>query len=262
HFGEVIRHELAGWDEGPVLLCGMVGARGGWHEMPYLDCPAGIEALAAGMRRVQPPDFPERELWFVPGLRDAAGAVPDVMRGEETQVAALLDSLPGGAHHVCLPGTHSKWVGIRERRVQRIRTFMTGELYSVLRGHSILGALMEGDDSSFDGEAFDAGLRRSGEPGGLTHHLFGVRTTGLSGQVRGDALPSYLSGLLIGHELHGSLAENGGRPGLVHLVGSERLLNVYARALASFGIGVQRHPEDLAAHGLHALWRRRMAVAA
>ena len=263
HFGEVLRHELAGWDEGPVLLCGMVGARGGWHEMPYLDCPAGIESLAAGMQRVQPPDFPERELWFVPGLRDAAaGAVPDVMRGEETQVAALLDSLPGGAHHVCLPGTHSKWVGIRERRVQRIRTFMTGELYSVLRGHSILGALMEGDDSSFDGEAFDAGLRRSGEPGGLAHHLFGVRTTGLSGQVRGDALPSYLSGLLIGHELHGSLAENGGRPGLVHLVGSERLLNVYARALASFGIGVQRHPEDLAAHGLHALWRRRMAVAA
>src|SRR5690606_350189 len=115
-----------------------------------------------------------------PGLRDAgADAVPDVMRGEETQVAALLDTLPRGEHHICLPGTHSKWVGIRDRRVQRIRTFMTGELYSVLRGHSILGALMDGDDSRFEDEAFDAGLRRSGEPGGLAHHLFGVRTTSL-----------------------------------------------------------------------------------
>jgi len=187
--------------------------------------------------------------------------VPDVMRGEETQLAALLDTLPGGTHHACLPGTHSKWVDVRERRVQRIRTFMTGELYSVLCGHSILGALMEGDDSRFDAEAFDAGLRRSGDPGGLTHHLFGVRTTGLSGQFRGEALSSYLSGLLIGHELHGGLAVNGARPRQVHLVGSERLLNVYGRALGTFGVGVARHPEDLAAHGLHALWRRRSAPA-
>src|SRR5690606_27738442 len=262
-FGEVLKHELAGWDDGPVLLCGMVGARGGWHEMPYLDCPAGIDVLAAGMQRVQPPDFADRELWFVPGLRDAGtDAVPDVMRGEDSPVAALHDTLPGRVQHICLPGTHSKWVDVRDRRVQRIRTFMTGELYSVLRGHSILGALMDGDDSRFDAEAFDAGLRRSGEPGGLTHHLFGVRTTGLSDRFRGEALPSYLSGLLIGHELHGGLAGNGARPGLVHLVGSERLLNVYARALTAFGIGVQRHPEDLAAHGLHALWHRRMAVAA
>jgi len=263
HYGEVLRRELAGWEEGPVLLCGMIAARGGWCEMPYLDCPAGIDELAAGMRRVQPPDFRDRELWFVPGLRDAgAHAVPDVMRGEETQLAALLNTLPGGTHHACLPGTHSKWVDVRERRVQRIRTFMTGELYSVLRGHSILGALIEGDDSRFDAEAFDAGLARSGEPGGLTHHLFGVRTTGLSGQFRGEALSSYLSGLLIGHELHGGLEADGARPRQVQLVGSERLLNLYARALSGFGVGVQRHPEDLAAHGLHALWRRRMAAAA
>jgi len=261
-YGEVLRHELADWSEGPVLLCGMVGAHGGWHEMPYLDCPAGIDALAAGMQRVRPPDFADRELWFVPGLRDAgADAVPDVMRGEETQLAGLLDALPAGAHHICLPGTHSKWVSVRDHRIQHIRTFMTGELYSVLRSHSLLGALMDEDDSRFDAEAFDAGLRRSGEPGGLTHHMFGVRTTGLSGQFRGESLPSYLSGLLVGHELHGGLAGNNARPGLVHLVGSERLLNVYARALAAFGIVVQRHSEDLAAHGLHALWHRRMAVA-
>ena len=262
-FGEVLRHELAGWDDGPVLLCGMVGARGGWHEMPYLDCPAGIDDLAQGMRRVQPPDFADRELWFVPGLRDAGvSAVPDVMRGEETQLAALLDTLPRGTHYVCLPGTHSKWVTIGERRVQRIRSFMTGELYALLRGHSILGALMDDDDSRFDADAFDAGLRRSGDAGGLAHQLFGVRTTGLSGRFGSQALSSYLSGLLVGHELHGGLADGAVRPRLVHLVGSERLVDLYARGLAASGVAVQRHSEDLAAHGLHALWERRLPLAA
>ena len=262
-FGEVLAAELAGWDDGPVLLCGMIGARGGWHEMPYLDCPAGIAELAAGMRRVHLPDCEGRELWFVPGLRDAGvDAVPDVMRGEESQLAALLDALPRGVHHACLPGTHSKWVEIRDGRIVRIRTYMTGELYAVLRGHSLLGALMEGDEDRFDPEAFDAGLRRSGETGGLSHHLFGVRTTGLSGQLRPEALAPYLSGLLVGHELHGALADAAVRPAQVHLVGSPRLLDVYARALATFGVGVHRHPEDLAAHGLHALWQRRMPLAA
>ena len=139
---------------------------------------------------------------------------------------------------------------------------MTGELYAVLRSHSILGALMHGDEDRVDPDAFDAGLRRSGEPGGMSHHLFGVRTLGLAGQLRAEALAPYLSGLLVGHELHGALDPHPSRPTLVHLVGSARLLDVYARALAAFGVGVQRHPEDLAAHGLHALWRRRMPMAA
>src|SRR5690606_27526071 len=119
-------------------------------------------------------------------------------------------------------------------------------LYAVLRGHSILGALMEGDEELFDPDAFAAGLRRSGEAGGLSHHLFGVRTKGLSGQLRPEALAPYLSGLLVGHELHAGLSDAAVRPGQVHLVGSPRLLDVYARALTVFGVGVHRHPEDLA----------------
>ncbi|WP_202839412.1 2-dehydro-3-deoxygalactonokinase [Luteimonas saliphila] len=261
-FGAVLAAEMAGWDDAHILLCGMVGARGGWHEMPYLECPAGLPELARHMQRLHPPGFEGRELWFVPGLRDAAEAVPDVMRGEETQLATLLEVLPGGVHQVCLPGTHSKWVTIRDGRVQRIRTAMTGELYALLRKHSILGALMPDDDSRFDAYAFDAGLRRSVDPGGLLHHLFGVRTTGLSGQFEGAALASYLSGLLVGHELHAcGLTDDGPRPAQVHLIGSARLLGVYARALTTLDVGVQRHPEDLAARGLHLLWARRMQAA-
>lgn len=259
-FGEVLAQEIAGWDDADILLCGMVGGRGGWHEMPYLPCPAGNHDLALGMQRFQPPGFDDRVLWLMPGLRDMSDPVPDVMRGEETQLAALLDTLPGGSHLVCLPGTHSKWVAVDGGQVQRIATAMTGELYALLRQHSILGRLMPVDEVSFDGSAFDAGLERSAEAGGLLHHLFGVRTTGLFQQFSESALPSYLSGLLIGHELRASgLLSQAPRPVQVHLIGNDRLLMSYAHALATLGVGVQRHPEDLAARGLHALWSRRAA---
>src|SRR5690606_11324580 len=181
------------------------------------------------------------------------GAVPDLMRGEESQLAALLERLPPGRHRACLPGTHSKWVTIRDGRIDRIHTAMTGELYGLLRRHSLVGALMPGDDEGFDSAAFDAGLARSAEASGLLHHLFGVRAAGLAGRY-GDGLPSYLSGLLLGHELRGGLAFDGACPGPVHLVGSERLLAAYARALAAVGAQVQRQPGGLAAHGLHPLW--------
>ncbi|MBA3928803.1 MAG: MFS transporter [Xanthomonas sp.] len=262
-FGEVLAREIAGWDDVDILLCGMVGGRGGWHEMPYLPCPAGNHALALGMQRFQPPGFDERAFWLVPGLRDSdSDRVPDVMRGEETQLAALLDVLTAGTHLVCLPGTHSKWVTVRDGQVRRIATAMTGELYALLRQHSILGRLMPAGDVRFDGYAFDAGLKRSDDRGGLLHHLFGVRTTGLFQQFAEPTLPSYLSGLLIGHELRASgLFSHAPRPAQVHLIGNDRLLASYAHALTTLGVGVQRHPEDLAARGLHALWARRTSVA-
>ena len=121
-FGDVLAQEIAGWDDTDILLCGMVGGRGGWYEMPYLSCPAGNHALALGMQRFHPPGFDGRALWLVPGLRDSdSDSVPDVMRGEETQLAALLDALPGGTHVVCLPGTHSKWVTVRDGQVHEIQ---------------------------------------------------------------------------------------------------------------------------------------------
>ncbi|MET1161859.1 MAG: 2-dehydro-3-deoxygalactonokinase, partial [Pseudoxanthomonas sp.] len=237
-FGEVLARELEGWDSPAILMCGMVGGRGGWHEMPYLDCPAGNHEIAAGMQRIHPPGFEAREVWLVPGLRDmATGSVPDVMRGEETQLAALLGLLQGGTHQICLPGTHSKWVTVRNGQIHRIATAMTGELYAVLRHHSILGRLMAAADDGFDTYAFDAGLRRSADAGGLLHHLFGVRTTGLFQQFGESALPSYLSGLLIGHELRDSgLFSQSPRPAQVHLIGSDRLLSSYAHALTTLGV--------------------------
>jgi 2-dehydro-3-deoxygalactonokinase len=133
---------------------------------------------------------------------------------------------------------------------------MTGETYAAMRRHTVLGKLMGKDDSRFDAYAFDAGLRRSAEAGGLLHHLFGVRTLGLFGRFSEAALPSYLSGLLIGHEVNASgLFSRTPRPAQVHLIGNDRLIDAYARTLVALGVGVQRHSENLAAHGMHRLWR-------
>lgn len=254
-FADVLAREIAGWDDDVILMCGMAGSRGGWHEMPYLDCPAGNLELAQGMQRIHPDGFGGRELWLVPGLRDTTSdTVPDVMRGEETQLAALLDALPGGTHLACLPGTHSKWVTVRDGRVLRLATAMTGELFAVLRQHSILGRLMPADDGRFDAYAFDAGLKRSATPGGLLHQLFGVRTMGLFQQLAEVALPSYLSGLLIGHELREALARFPARE--VLLIGAPDLARRYETALRAFGVGARSADENAAMKGLSGIARR------
>jgi 2-dehydro-3-deoxygalactonokinase len=250
-YAELLRREIQGWDDRDIVLSGMVGSRSGWLEMPYQECPVSQAELAAGMQRFAPAGFEDRRLWLIPGVCDRQSAsVPDVMRGEETQIAALLDALPGGTHVICLPGTHSKWVTVRDGRIISVATAMTGELFAVLRNHSILGKLMSPEDR-FDAYAFDAGLRRSAEAGGWLQHLFSVRTAGLFREFSDTALPSYLSGILIGHEIRASdLLTRVPRPAQVHLVGSDRLLASYAHALTTLGLGVQRHSEHLAAVGM------------
>ena len=248
---------IAAWNDADIVLCGMIGSRDGWFEQSYQDCPAGIDELAAAMTPMEVPEFPGRRLWFVPGMADRNSTeVPDVMRGEETQACALLDLMRQGAHVLCLPGTHSKWITVRDGRIVSIATAMTGETYAAMRRHTVLGKLMGKDDSRFDAYAFDAGLRRSADAGGLLHHLFGVRTLGLFGRFSEAALPSYLSGLLIGHEVRASgLFSRTPRPAQVHLIGNDRLIDAYARALVALGVGVQRHSENLAAYGMHRLSR-------
>ena len=261
-FSRALAGLIRDWDDTDIVLCGMIGSRGGWKEVAYLDCPAGIDELASALTRMDSPEFPGRPLWFVPGLADLSSAdVPDVMRGEEAPLCALLETLGSGNHVVCLPGTHSKWVTVRDGRIHGIATAITGEAYAVLRQHSILGKLMDPHDTRFDAYAFNAGLQRSGKAGGLLNHLFGVRTTALFNQFATAELPWYLSGLLIGHEIRASeLLTRIPRPVQVHLVGDERLVAAYAHALVALGVGVQRHPEDLVAAGLHVLWSMRARI--
>ena len=226
-FADALDSQIGDWlaaGEGPVLMSGMIGSRQGWQEAPYVACPAGPEDIAR--RLIEVGWGSGRRAWIAPGLssRDTAG-VPDVMRGEETQILGVLDRLPESAW-VCLPGTHSKWVEVREHRIARFTTHMTGEVFAVMKAHSILGRLFAGSATDLTG--FDAGVQRARDPGGLLHHLFGVRARGLFGELADVSAASYLSGLLIGHEL---LSISGAHAAQVYLLGSPELTQLYQRAL-------------------------------
>ncbi|WP_207221277.1 2-dehydro-3-deoxygalactonokinase [Pseudoduganella lutea] len=240
----------------PVLACGMVGSAHGWLDVPYARCPAGAAVLAAGLRR------PDGGPFIVPGvLFDDTSLPPDVMRGEETQVVGTLhlhDTLRASSC-VVLPGTHSKWTQICAERIVRFATHMTGELYAVLRQHSVLGRLMP-DDAPVDPDAFVQGVDAARDHGelGLAHQIFAVRSLGVTGRLPNDMLADYLSGLLIGHELRAGLqwrAMAGLGPQPLALVGAPNLCARYQVALHRFDRPADLVLDNTAPAGLLALAR-------
>lgn len=227
-----------------AVMAGMIGSRQGWVEAPYLPCP--VDAREIGRQLLQVP-FEGLDLRLVPGVsaRDESGT-PEVMRGEEVQILGVIAAEGLSDALICLPGTHSKWARLRGGRIEGFDTYMTGEVFAALRGHTILGRLMEPDGPP-DPAAFAEGLARSAAPNHLLHHLFGVRTRGLFGDLPGSAAASYLSGLLIGHEVRAALPAPGTE---VHLIGSESLCALYAGAVAACGGMARAHDSEAAARGL------------
>jgi len=250
-FTETLRSQVAPWlhdGEKRILLCGMVGSRQGWVEAPYLPCPVGIADLAAAVVKVP---FDGAEVLLVPGVVGAnSDGVPEVMRGEETEAMGILD-LCDGEGIVCFPGTHSKWIQLHDRKIADFITCMTGELYEALKTNTILRRTMS-PNASFNQAAFLRGIERSANSGGLLHHLFGVRTLTLMNQLDEEASPSYLSGLLIGHEVRSAMSQ----PTLVHLVGAAGLCSYYELAIKACGGSATVEDEDAAARGLAAIGRR------
>ncbi|MEF2071523.1 2-dehydro-3-deoxygalactonokinase [Consotaella aegiceratis] len=243
----------------PVVAGGMVGSAQGWTEAPYVACPADVETLAEHAASVETASGVR--VLIAPGvLYDPADAAPDVMRGEEIQIAGALARTPAwaGKSLMALPGTHSKWARVRQGRIEGFSTHMTGELFSILRRHSILGRLMADDPQpSVDAveAAFLSGVSKARDEasGDLLHQLFSVRTLSLRGRLAPTLSSEYLSGLLIGHELRSVLSSEdaGEREGLpLALIGDVGLCRRYARALTVFGVGSAALCENTAPPGL------------
>jgi 2-dehydro-3-deoxygalactonokinase len=216
----------------PLLLAGMIGSNRGWVEANYVPCPAGTDEIARALV------WADDNAAIVPGVSYLGGGRADVMRGEEVQ---LLGAIASGAVPrdalVCHPGTHNKWVSVEDGRIGAFRTVMTGELYSLLKRHSILGDLLEPDAQPDD--AFRRGARHSLEHGDLPAELFAIRARVLLGQAPGAEAASYASGVLIGADVRIGLA--GGPPGDLFVMGRPDLTRLYATALAEAG----RHPIEL-----------------
>ena len=253
-FADVLREVAGDWiaaGERRVLMSGMVGSRQGWVEAPYLPCPADIAEIAAA---AIPVPFADADLRLVPGLtcRDAHG-VPEVMRGEETQMVGAAAALGSAETTICLPGSHSKWARMGGGRVLGFATYLTGEAFAALAGHTILARMMDTSAPHHAG-GFARGVARAKQKGGLLHHLFGLRAASLFEEVREEEAASFLSGLLIGHEVAAAL-EAGVAPPVI-LIGAEALTTRYAAALDAFGVPHRIAEPDAAARGLHLIGER------
>jgi 2-dehydro-3-deoxygalactonokinase len=211
----------------PLLMAGMVGSTRGWVEAPYWPCPAGIEQLAAQLIWPEP-----GRTAIVPGLSLLKDGRADVMRGEEVQLfgAAAARLIPANAL-VCHPGTHNKWVSIAAGKIQSFRTIMTGELFNLLKEHSILSDMLE--SAVEPGDGFAAGVARGLDGAGVTAELFSVRASVLLGQRKREDAAGFTSGLLIGADVKAGLSGTDDREILV--MGRPDLTRLYAAAIELAG---------------------------
>lgn len=213
--------------DAPLLMAGMIGSNRGWIEAPYVPCPAGL------------PDLAQRLIWaeegrtaIVPGLSHLTDDSADVMRGEEVQIlgAVAAGMVPRNCL-ICHPGTHNKWINVVDGRIIGFRTVMTGEIFNLLKEHSILADLLSFPAST--GEAFHSGVRRGLANDGLTAELFSIRARVLLDQAKREEAASYTSGLLIGADIRVGL--RAAPEAELIVMGRPELTGLYASALVEAG---------------------------
>ncbi|MBO9446840.1 2-dehydro-3-deoxygalactonokinase [Ruegeria sp. R14_0] len=205
-----------------VIACGMVGARQGWVEAPYAAVPSA--PLPDAPIRVPGTD-PRIRAFVVPGIKQ--NTPPDVMRGEETQIAGFLAGRSNWDGVICLPGTHSKWVQISAGEVVSFRTFMTGEMFELLSDQSVLKHSVS---DGWDADAFaDAVADALSKPEQLAARLFGLRAADLLHDQDKGTARAKLSGMLIGAELAATRPYWLGQQ--LAIIGAEEISQIYAGAL-------------------------------
>lgn len=210
----------------PLLLAGMIGSNRGWKEAPYVPCPAGVDDLAKKLVWAG-----EREA-IVPGVSYIGDGRADVMRGEEVQLlGAVAAGLVGSNDLVCHPGTHNKWTELHQGQIQRFQTVMTGELFSLLKKHSILADLLTGAVS--DNQAFRDAARHAIFNESLPAELFSIRASVLLGEMKKEDAASHASGLLIGTDVRIGLQVPTGAK--VMVMGRPELTRLYVAALKEAG---------------------------
>lgn len=209
--------------------------------------------MARALTRVAAQAGTASAIEIVPGISCEHDGVPDVMRGEEIKVFGALDLLGVDEAVLVLPGTHSKWARVARGRIRSFSTVMSGEFYALLRQHSILARSLAGDDGGLDEAAFDRGVDHAIESSSLMQTAFSVRTLALFDRLPAVALPSYLSGLVIGEALRCQPLDGIEQ---VVVIGAPALAQRFERALRRRGVAVRLLGEEAAWRGLWAIHRR------
>jgi 2-dehydro-3-deoxygalactonokinase len=247
-FAQILEKHLgaAGAPENlPVIICGMAGARQGWVEAPYVTVPAGLDGLLAGA--VPVPGQGPRDIRILPGLAQRDTAAPDVMRGEETQLAGIVPLFAAGRHVICMPGTHSKWVAAVDGTIESFRTWLTGELFSILSKQSILRhSLGEAAAPPLPNDPlFLAACSQALVEGGdIGPALFRIRAATLLQDQKREAAAATLSGLLIGAEIASARRVHPAAADKIILVASGALGSLYEAALKLAGCAVLHADAD------------------
>lgn len=216
----------------PLFMAGMVGSANGWFSVDYVETHVDLSKLSQGSFHFELPWLAPATI--VPGVlhSDKCKNTKDVMRGEEVQVFGLVEKfhaneIDNNTINIILPGTHSKHVKVVEENITQLSSFMTGELFSVISQHTILGKDLP--PQQFNVDAFALGVQE-GQTTQLTQVLFQTRTHKLFNDIDAEFIESYLSGLLIGNELQ--CVEK--RP--VYLIGSSNLCSKYQLACEALSI--------------------------
>jgi 2-dehydro-3-deoxygalactonokinase len=244
----------------PVVICGMAGARQGWREAAYLSVPCKLEDLSAGATQFA---SGSRQIAIVPGIAQRIATIPDVMRSEETQVLGLISAVDKVAT-VCMPGTHTKWVHLKDHAIVGFHTSMTGDLFSAVKKHTILQYTLAGGAVDNTSHAFADAVRDAiAAPQTVLPSLFQLRAGSLLFGHDADAALSRLSGLLIGLDI--AALQQSQQHATVQLVGGNALGAAYNSALGIAGFVVHEHDGDvLARAGLtqigSKLWPSRLQV--
>jgi 2-dehydro-3-deoxygalactonokinase len=242
-FSAVLTAATAGWRTAhgnlPTVLCGMVGSSIGWVNVPYLSCPCSPARIAKAGARLE-----GGNVVIAPGLscRNANGA-PDVLRGEETQMLGALQLDPAlgtGRRLLCLPGTHTKWVLLEDGIVREFATAATGELFAVIRQHSVLVRADPAVHSEMS-PRFDQAVKQvaANPDASLLQLLFECRSRQVTGEFTSQNALDYLSGLLIAAEVTAGLrayAPNSPPGRELTIIGTPDLARRYAAVLATHGV--------------------------
>ena len=196
--------------------------------------PSGAQELAENLTSFETADG--KIVRFVTGITTEHNGAPDVMRGEETQIAGFLSGEPDYDGVLCLPGTHNKWVHISAGEIVSFRTFMTGELFDLISTQSVLRHSVNTD--GWDQSAFDAALADTmSRPADLAAKLFSLRAEGLLENLSAEAARARLSALLIGAELAAAKPYWLGQQ--VVILGEDTVARAYETALAAQGAAVR-----------------------
>ncbi|MGL4635348.1 MAG: 2-dehydro-3-deoxygalactonokinase [Beijerinckiaceae bacterium] len=249
-FEAVLEREIGGWitPETTVLLSGMITSRNGWVETPYAFAPAGLSDI--GRQAVERRSQRGALLRFMPGVA-VREPTPDVMRGEEIQIFGSVEEHETAT--IVLPGTHSKWAMVKNGHIAGFRTFLTGEIFALLKDNSIVGRLIPPGERAFNEQAFLAGVAsvRSSHAISLLNDVFTARSGALLGAFPPEEIADRLSGMLIGHEIIAGLAL--AQEGRLVLVGEAGLSARYLLALRSFGRSAELGSQHAAVAGFKRL---------